>query len=106
MKLLKDIFVCNKVMFKVGGWFTKFFMLTILPFCAYGIFGDLSGDGSLVSQGGSGWIMVAFISAFGLFYPIRNYLEVKRIVNGTKGDLKLQNDYKVVLDAYSQESSK
>lgn len=105
-KFLKDLFVCNAVVFKIGGWFTKFFMITIWPFCATMIFVDTSGEGSLISQGGSAWVMIIFIMAFGLLYPVRNYWEVKRILKGTKGDLQLQNDYKHVLDAYAKASGK
>ena len=103
---MKKFINYNIVMFKVGSWFTKFFMLTIWPFCAFILFVNLHGGGSLVSQGGSSWIMIAFICLFGLFYPIRNFLEVTRVVEGSVGNPALKDKYRKVLEAVTKQESK
>jgi hypothetical protein len=76
----------NRVVFKVGGWFTKFWMITMPIFILFLIFGDLTPFNGEVStlwiERAQSWPMLVFYSMFLIGYPFRNYLEVDRIIKG------------------------
>ena len=101
---MKKLLIYNRIIFNVGGWFTKFWMITMPMFVLYGIFGDTNiGDGvyySLWKARETSWPMIAFFGLFLVLYPFRNYYEVNRILKASKKDLKVAHDYKSVLDMY------
>ncbi len=96
---MKKLLGYNKAMFKTSGWFTKFFMVTlpILVLCA--IFLPITGDVSLIDEEGAGKIvMIVFYSIFALFYPVRNYLMVNKVVKGSELDPELKDKYRSLLE--------
>ena len=112
---MRNLFIANKVVFFAGsGWrrlAKQAWMITMPLFILYATFGDPSiGDGiddiTLWEQRAHSWPMIIFYWCIFLgFYPIRNWLEVKRIVksNGINPKLKLQ--YKKVLNLYNTEKN-
>ncbi len=95
---MKKLLGYNKAMFKAGGWFTKFFMVSLPIFVLCAIFLPITGDVSLINQEGAGkFVMIVFYSGFALFYPIRNYLMVNKVVKGAEVDPEIKDKYRALL---------
>ena len=104
---MKKLINYNRVVFKVGGWFTKLWMITMPIFVAFLMFGDMTPlDGTFSSlwiERSQSWPMLAFYF-FGFlgFYPIRNYIEVDRIIKRAGYDPEIALAYNKVLYAYKK----
>jgi len=102
---MKKLINYNRVVFKVGGWFTKFWMITMPIFIAFLIFGDVTPfndvSSSLWSERADSWPIIAFYCFFLIAYPFRNYLDVHTLLKRAEYDLKTAHDYKKVLEAYA-----
>lgn len=101
---MKKLFIYNLVIFKSGGFFTKFWMITMPFFVLFLTFGDINVISneytSLWAQKEDAWPIILLYSLFVIAYPFRNYIEVDRIIKGAKTDMKIAHDYKSVLDLY------
>jgi len=94
---MKNLIKYNIAKFKTGSLFLKFFMVTLWPFCLFMIFNPFDSDGTLASQGGSAWVVIVFIMIFGLFFPIRNWIGVKRILDNVDKDPSFKDKYRDLL---------
>ena len=104
---MKKILLYNKVVFNAGHgwrkWTKRFWMITMPLFVLAALFIDIGAGDSLFnlvsSQGGGSYLMVAWFFIFMLFYPIRNYLEVKRILKAKSQAPEL---YEQILELYNE----
>ncbi len=102
---MNKLITYNRVVFTVGGFFTKLWMITMPLFILYLTFGDVTPfDGyidSLWLNRSQSWPMLVFYWFIFLgFYPVRNYLEVDRVLKGASEDEKLAQDFKTVVETY------
>ena len=110
---MRNLLIANKVVFFAGsGWrrlFKQFWMVTLPLLVLYATFGDLSlfdgvKDATLWQQRAQSWPMITFYWIIFLgFYPIRNWIEVKRIVKGAGMNPKLKLHFANVLELYNSE---
>ncbi len=105
---MKKLLLYNKVVFNAGygwrKWAKRIWMITMPIFVLSVLFLDIGAGDSLFnlvsSQGGTSYLMVFWFILFGGFYPIRNYLEVKRILN-LKSNQTSPKEYKDILNLYN-----
>lgn len=95
---MKKLINYNRVVFKAGGWFTKFWMITMPIFTIGAIIS--------MSQMPGSWPMLIWFIVFTLFYPIRNYMEVDKLIKRSEIDEEFAHDYKRVLDIYESVKNK
>ena len=101
---MKKFINYNIAKFKTSNLFVKFFMLSIWPFCLFILFNPWSSiDGPLAFQGGSAWVMIVFISVFGLLFPVKNYIEVNKVVKHVGKNPSLKDKYRDLLKVIKEQ---